>query len=205
MATCRRGEAGSACGRLSQPLRRSLAGYALAAVLVSLLTLGLTVLRGPLNLTTDASAFLIAAIAVALAGHAARCARQAAAEAEAARPIAEADRARATLLAVVSHDLRTPLAAAKAAVSCLRSRELRLTVEDHHELLATADESLDLLNQLAASLLDMRRLQAGAVPVFPGPADLGEIVTRSLASLGPRPRRSRSAFRRACPRSPPTR
>jgi two-component system, OmpR family, sensor histidine kinase KdpD len=187
MATCRRGEAGSACGRLSQPLRRSLAGYALAAVLVSLLTLGLTVLRGPLNLTTDASAFLIAAIAVALAGHAARCARQAAAEAEAARPIAEADRARATLLAVVSHDLRTPLAAAKAAVSCLRSRELRLTVEDHHELLATADESLDLLNQLAASLLDMRRLQAGAVPVFPGPADLGEIVTRSLASLGPGP------------------
>jgi two-component system, OmpR family, sensor histidine kinase KdpD len=185
MATCRRGEAGSACGRLSQPLRRSLAGYALAAVLVSLLTLGLTVLRGPLNLTTDASAFLIAAIAVALAGHAARCARQAAAEAEAARPIVEADRARATLLAVVSHDLRTPLAAAKAAVSCLRSRELRLTVEDHHELLATADESLDLLTQLAASLLDMSRLQAGAVPVFPGPADLGEIVTRSLASLGP--------------------
>jgi two-component system sensor histidine kinase KdpD len=67
----------------------------------------------------------------------ARRARQAAAataEAEAARPIAAADRARTALLGAVSHDLRTPLAAAKAAVSCLRSCELPLTAEDHDDL-----------------------------------------------------------------------
>jgi two-component system sensor histidine kinase KdpD len=106
--------------------------------------------------------FLAVAVVVSLlARNAARRAIQAAAamaEAEAARPISEADRARTTLLAAVSHDLRTPLAAAKAAVSCLRPSELRLTAEDHNELLATADESLDVLAHLAASLLDMSLL-----------------------------------------------
>ncbi len=47
------------------------------------------------------------------------------AEAEAARPIAEADRMRAALLAAVSHDLRTPLASAKAAVTSLRSDDVQ--------------------------------------------------------------------------------
>jgi two-component system sensor histidine kinase KdpD len=89
--------------------------------------------------------------------------------------VAEADRGRAALLAAVSHDLRTPLAAAKAAVSCLRSGEIPFTAEDRDELLATAEESLDQLTQLAASLLDVSRLQAGAQAVFPRPADLGEM------------------------------
>jgi two-component system, OmpR family, sensor histidine kinase KdpD len=167
--------------------------YTLVAALVPSLTLLLTVLRGRLNPATGALALLITVIAVALASNAARCARQGAAaiaEAEAARPIAEADRARTTLLGAVRHDLRTPLAAAKAAVSCLRSSELRLTAEDHDELLATADESLDVPAHLAASLLEMSRLQAGAVPVFPRPADRGEIIACSLESPGPRLRRS---------------
>lgn len=178
----------TAPGRPSPPLRRRPAGYGLAAVLVPLLTLLLITLRGHLTPTTGALAFLVAVIAVALGSSAARWARRATAaiaEADAARPIAEADRARTALLGAVSHDLRTPLAAAKAAVNCLRSGELRLTAEDHDELLATADESLDLLVHLAASLLDMSRLQAGAVPVFPRPADLGEIIACSLEGLGP--------------------
>src|SRR5277367_1884443 len=58
-----------------------------------------------------------------------------AAEAEAARPIAEADRMRTALLAAVSHDLRTPLASAKAAVTSLRSPEVRWTKADRDELL----------------------------------------------------------------------
>ncbi len=58
--------------------------------------------------------------------------------------------------------------AAKAAVSCLRSDDIQLTAEDHAELLTTADESLDQLTDLLASLLDVSRLQAGALPVFPG-------------------------------------
>ncbi|MGO8960194.1 MAG: DUF4118 domain-containing protein [Streptosporangiaceae bacterium] len=107
------------------------------------------------------------------------------AAAEAARPIAEADRVRTALLAAVSHDLRTPLASAKAAVTSLRSQDIEWDAEDHDELLATADESLDRLTHLVDNLLDMSRLQAGALAVFPRPADLSEIVARSLDDLGP--------------------
>jgi K+-sensing histidine kinase KdpD len=125
----------------------------------------LVIAHGHPTRTSDVLALVLAVIGVALAGGAARRARQAAAAiAEAARPIAEADRARTALLGAVSHDLRTPLA---AAVSCLRSYELPLTAEDHEDLLATADESLNLLSHLAAGLLDLTRPQAGAVPVFP--------------------------------------
>jgi two-component system, OmpR family, sensor histidine kinase KdpD len=102
-----------------------------------------------------------------------------------AGPTAEADRMRAALLAAVSHDLRSPLAAAAAAGNCLRSPDLQLTAADQDELLATAEESLDLMSQLAATLLDVTRLQAGARSVFPRPADLEEIIECSLAGLGP--------------------
>jgi two-component system sensor histidine kinase KdpD len=112
----------------------------------------------------------------------------AASETRVSDAIAEADRMRTALLAAVSHDLRTPLAAAKAAVSCLRSTDIQLTAEDHDELLATADESLDQLSGLLASLLDVSRLQAGALPVFPRPADLEEIIGRTLGGIGPQAR-----------------
>jgi two-component system sensor histidine kinase KdpD len=98
---------------------------------------------------------------------------------------AEADRGRAALLAAVSHDLRTPLAAAKAAVSSLRADDAPFTADDRDELLAAAEESLDQLTKLTASLLDASRLQAGAQAVFPRPADLGEIIADSLDGLGP--------------------
>jgi two-component system, OmpR family, sensor histidine kinase KdpD len=108
-----------------------------------------------------------------------------AAEAEAAKPIAAADRMRTALLAAVSHDLRTPLASAKAAVTSLRSRDVDWADEDHDELLATADESLDRLTHLVDNLLDMSRLQAGALSLFPRPVGLDEIVSRALDSLDP--------------------
>jgi two-component system sensor histidine kinase KdpD len=108
-----------------------------------------------------------------------------AAEAEAAKPIAAADRMRTALLAAVSHDLRTPLASAKAAVTSLRSPDVRWTAADTDELLATADESLDRLTHLVENLLDMSRLQAGALSLFPRPTGLDEIVARALDSLEP--------------------
>jgi two-component system sensor histidine kinase KdpD len=107
------------------------------------------------------------------------------AAAEAARPIAEADRMRTALLTAVSHDLRTPLASAKAAVTSLRSADVEWGAEDRDELLATADESLDRLARLVDNLLDMSRLQAGALAVFPRPVGLDEIVSRALDDLGP--------------------
>jgi two-component system sensor histidine kinase KdpD len=108
-----------------------------------------------------------------------------AAEAEAAKPIAAADKMRSALLTAVSHDLRTPLASAKAAVTSLRSPEVNWTAEDRSELLATADESLDRLTHLVDNLLDMSRLQAGALSLFPRPAGLDEIVSRALDNLDP--------------------
>ena len=102
--------------------------------------------------------------------------------------VAEADRGRAALLAAVSHDLRAPLAAAKAAVSGLRAGDARLTTDDRADLLAAAEESLDRLAHLAASLLDVSRLQAGARAVFPRPAHVGEIVAAALEALGPQPK-----------------
>ena len=92
---------------------------------------------------------------------------------------------RTALLAAVSHDLRTPLASAKAAVTSLRSRDVDWADEDHDELLATADESLDRLTHLVDNLLDMSRLQAGALSLFPRPVGLDEIVSRALDNLDP--------------------
>src|ERR1700730_15971559 len=104
--------------------------------------------------------------------------------AEAARPIAEADRMRTALLAAGSHDLRTPLASAKAAVTSLRSADVKWGAEDHDELLATADESLDRLTHLVDNLLDMSRLHGGAKAGFARPAALDDIVARALDDLG---------------------
>ncbi|MCK9901879.1 sensor histidine kinase KdpD [Frankia sp. Cpl3] len=108
--------------------------------------------------------------------------REAAAE---AAPIAAADKVRTALLTAVSHDLRTPLAAARVAVSGLREPGITLTGEEQAELLATADESLDRLTRLVENLLDMSRLQAGALSVFPRPVGLDDIVQPALDEIGP--------------------
>jgi two-component system sensor histidine kinase KdpD len=107
------------------------------------------------------------------------------AEAAAAKPLAEADRMRTALLAAVSHDLRTPLAAAKASVASLLSTDVHFDDDDRAELLATADESLDRLTRLVGNLLDMSRLQAGALGVTAIDVGAEEIVPRALDDLGP--------------------
>ncbi len=105
--------------------------------------------------------------------------------AAAAIPIAEGDRMRTALLAAVGHDLRTPLSAAKAAVTSLRSKEIEWSAQDHAELLLAADESLDRLTRLVENLLDMSRLQAGALSVVSRRVALDEVVPLALDDLGP--------------------
>ncbi|MEV4346735.1 ATP-binding protein [Actinoplanes sp. NPDC049596] len=102
---------------------------------------------------------------------------------------AEGDRVRTALLAAVGHDLRTPLASAKAAVAGLLSEEVSFDEQDRHELLETADESLDRLAALVANLLDMSRLQAGTLGMVPVDVGLEDIVPRALDELGPPGRR----------------
>ena len=92
---------------------------------------------------------------------------------------------RTALLAAVSHDLRTPLASAKAAVASLRSADVDFDAYDRGELLATADESLDRLTRLVTNLLDMSRLQAGALGVTAMDVGAEEVVPRALDDLGP--------------------
>jgi two-component system, OmpR family, sensor histidine kinase KdpD len=106
------------------------------------------------------------------------------AAAEAAKPLEEADRMRTALLNAVSHDLRSPLASAKAAVSSLRGPDVAWTTTERAELLATADESLDRLHYLVDNLLDMSRIQSGALAVARQPVALHEIVPVALDGLG---------------------
>jgi two-component system sensor histidine kinase KdpD len=107
----------------------------------------------------------------------------------AAALLVDADRTRTALLAAVSHDLRSPLASAKAAVTALRSRDVSWQAAARTELLATADESLDQLTRLVENLLDMSRLQAGALSVFPRPVGLDDVLPHVLDELGPAGRR----------------
>jgi len=99
-------------------------------------------------------------------------------------PLAEADRMRSALLAAVGHDLRRPLAAATTAISGLRSPDISLSPADRTELLATAGESLDTLSDLVTNLLDVSRLQAGALAVALAPVDLADVVLPALDELG---------------------
>ncbi len=98
---------------------------------------------------------------------------------------AEADRMRTALLAAVSHDLRTPLASAKASIASLRSPDVHFDETDRAELLLTAAESLDRLDRLVINLLDMSRLQAGALGVTLLPIGAEEVVPGALDELGP--------------------
>lgn len=106
-------------------------------------------------------------------------------QASTAAALAESNKTRTALLAAAGHDLRTPLAGAKAAVSSLRSRDVRLSDVDRGELLEAADASLDRLAGLVENLLDMSRLQAGAMAIRIEPTALDEVVARALDSLGP--------------------
>ena len=120
-----------------------------------------------------------------LAGAAARAweDQQLAGEAAQARQLAEVDRLRAALLAAVGHDLRTPLAGIKAAVSSLRQRDVTWSPDEQSELLETIEESADRLDDLIANLLAMSRLQAGAVSVDVRPVVLEEVVAKALVGV----------------------
>nr|WP_110883577.1 sensor histidine kinase KdpD [Mycolicibacterium wolinskyi] len=104
-------------------------------------------------------------------------------EAGKANAIAKADELRRSLLSAVSHDLRTPLAAAKAAVSSLRSDDIDFSPEDTAELLATIEESVDALTALVGNLLDSSRLAAGVVRPELRAVYLEETVQRALLGI----------------------
>ncbi|WP_369029370.1 sensor histidine kinase [Streptomyces adonidis] len=104
-------------------------------------------------------------------------------QADQARTLAEGNRIRTALLAAVSHDLRTPLAGIKAAVTSLRSDDVEWSEEDRAELLAGIEDGADRLDHLVGNLLDMSRLQTGTVTPLIREIDLDEVVPMALGGV----------------------
>jgi two-component system sensor histidine kinase KdpD len=100
-----------------------------------------------------------------------------------ARALADSDRLKSTLLSSVSHDLRTPLAAIKGAVTNLLNETVSWTPTARRELLSTIDEETDRLNRLVSDLLEMSRIEAAAIQRTRSVQDLGELIAHVVARL----------------------
>jgi two-component system sensor histidine kinase KdpD len=96
----------------------------------------------------------------------------------------ESDRLRQALLTSISHDLKTPLAAVLGAASTLRDLAPKLSDSERADLLGTVIDESERLNRFIANLLDMTRLEAGAVMPNATLQDLGEIVGSALRRAG---------------------
>ena len=107
-----------------------------------------------------------------------------AAEAETVGALSAANELRAALLSAVSHDLRTPLSAIKASVTSLLQDDVDWTPDARREFLHTIDEESDRLNALVGNLLDMSRLNTGALEISPVAVGLEEVLPIALRSLG---------------------
>jgi K+-sensing histidine kinase KdpD len=135
---------------------------------------------GPQRFAQDSRLLRTLAESAARAWHEQRLAT----EATRAEQLAATDRVRVALLAAVSHDLRTPIAGIKAAVSTLRQKDVDWTTDEQEELLTTIEDSTDRLTSLITNLLAMSRIQAGAVSVHPSPVAVDEVVARAILTTG---------------------
>jgi two-component system sensor histidine kinase KdpD len=93
---------------------------------------------------------------------------------------AETERLRSALLTSISHDLKTPLAAVLGAASTLRDLGGKLRDGEKAELLGTIIDESERLNRFIANLLDMTKLESGAVIPNVALHDIGEIVGSAL-------------------------
>jgi two-component system sensor histidine kinase KdpD len=99
---------------------------------------------------------------------------------ERAKRTAEADRLRSALLTSISHDLKTPLAAVLGSAGTLRNLSNALSESEKADLLATIIDESERLNRFIANLLDMTRLESGAIVPNTAPHDIAEIVGSAL-------------------------
>jgi len=97
-----------------------------------------------------------------------------------AKLVAETDRLRSALLTSISHDLKTPLAAVLGAAGNLRDLSKTLDDDSKADLLATIIDESERLNRFIANLLDMTKLESGAVVPNAALHDIGEIVGSAL-------------------------
>ena len=90
-------------------------------------------------------------------------------------------------------------------MASLRSPDVDFSDDDRRELLATAEESLDRLARLVENLLDMSRLQAGALAMSPQLISVGEAIPRAVDDIAGAAATCGSRFPTTCPRCSPTR
>ncbi len=107
-------------------------------------------------------------------------------EASRAHSLADANALRTALLQAVSHDLRTPLASIKAAATSLSQDDVQWSPEQAADFVQTINEQTDRLTTLVGNLLDMSRIEAGALQPTLQSVALEEVVPSALVSLGPR-------------------
>ena len=93
-----------------------------------------------------------------------------------ARVVAETERLRSALLTSISHDLRTPLSSIIGSVSSLRSFGASFDTETRDELLLTIQEEAERLNRFVGNILDMTRLESGALAPRQEPIDLEDAI-----------------------------
>lgn len=105
-------------------------------------------------------------------------------EAQTAQVSVETERLRNALLSSVSHDLRTPLASITGSASSLLESGDSLDARTRHELLQTIHEEADRLNRLVQNLLEMTRLESGAVTVRKEWHPIEELVGAALGRFG---------------------
>jgi two-component system sensor histidine kinase KdpD len=98
------------------------------------------------------------------------------ADVDRARLEAEADRLRSALLTSISHDLKTPLSAIMGAAATLKEYSLAMAEPDRTELLSTVVDESERLNRFIANLLDMTKIESGAMAPNDALHDVGDIV-----------------------------
>lgn len=103
----------------------------------------------------------------------------------AAQRLGAANAVRTALLTAVSHDLRTPLAGIKTAVSSLRMTDIELSEENRAEMLEAIEDSADVLENVITNLLDMSRIEAEDLCVGRVGVDVADVVSSALLEVGP--------------------
>ncbi len=106
-------------------------------------------------------------------------------EATRAAALEEADRLKSALLAAVSHDLRTPLASIKASATSLLQEDVRWDAATQREFLTAIDEETDRLARLVGNLLDLTRIEGGALKPEKEWNEIGELVANVTDRLAP--------------------
>lgn len=107
-------------------------------------------------------------------------------QAKDARLLQAAERLQTALLNSISHDLRTPLVTVKGALTSLVEGGPAMDAEIRQRLVETAVEEADRMNRLVGNLLNMTRLEAGAMQVIKRSGDMQDAIGTALENLGER-------------------